>query len=169
VTGSRGFGIDLAFVNTTWRDIELHHHLSRQTTARPLRLVQPTLHLWRQPHPKVKHVDLVHYFHEVVHLSLVTFDPTTLHVRDSLMRMALSHDTLAGRALFYALLAVSSLRRTGLHQETVQFKVSALHALSASAREGSLSPAAAVQHVGACMLLGTFEASNKSCTKRTGR
>ncbi|KAH6888442.1 fungal-specific transcription factor domain-containing protein [Thelonectria olida] len=149
-------GTDLAFVNTTWRDIELHRHLSLQTAMRPLRLVQPTL-LSRQPQSIVKHVDLVQYFHEDAHLSLVTFDSTTQHVRDSLMRMALSHDTLPGRALFYALLAVSSLRRSGLHQETVQFKVYALHALSASAREGALSPIEAMQHVGACMLLSTFE------------
>lgn len=73
------------------------------------------------------------------------------------MRMALAHDTASGRALFYALLAVSSLRRSGLHLEAIQFKVAALHALSASTKAGALSSAEAAQHVATCMLLGTFE------------
>lgn len=76
--------------------------------------------------------------------------------------MALANDTISGRALFYALLAVSSLHRGGLHLEAVQFKVSALHVLSASTRGGVLSSAEAAQHVATCMLLGTFDVSYRS-------
>lgn len=74
--------------------------------------------------------------------------------------MALANDSLPGQALFYALLAISSLRRNGLRQEAVHFKVSSLQALSKSARAGSLGPAEAAQHVATCMLLCAFEVSS---------
>lgn len=74
------------------------------------------------------------------------------------MRMALARDSVPGMGLKYALLAVSSLHRSGaLQEEAVQLKVLALRALSASARRDTLSHAEAVQHVAACMLLSDFE------------
>jgi hypothetical protein len=73
------------------------------------------------------------------------------------MRMAMVRDTAPGRALFYAMLAFSSLHRDGLHQQALQHKISALHFLSVSTSGGPLSSAEAAQHVAASMLLGAFE------------
>lgn len=47
------------FINTTWHDMELHHHLSPQMQS--LDLGQSSPHLWRQPQERVSHSDLVHY------------------------------------------------------------------------------------------------------------
>jgi hypothetical protein len=74
--------------------------------------------------------------------------------------MAMADDTVTGLAVFYALLAFSSLRLNGLHQQAMQLKISALHSLSASAKKGPLSLAEAAQHVAASMLLGAFEVGN---------
>lgn len=71
--------------------------------------------------------------------------------------MAIADDTVAGLAVFYALLAFSSRRRNGLHEQAMQFKVSALHFLSASSKTGPLSLAEAAQHLAASVLLGAFE------------
>jgi hypothetical protein len=79
------------------------------------------------------------------------------------MHMALTHDTVSGHALLYALLAFSSLRHSGLHQETMQFKVAALQALSASAKGATQGSAEAAQHVATCMLLCAFEVSYEEC------
>jgi hypothetical protein len=75
--------------------------------------------------------------------------------------MAMADDTVTGLAVFYALLAFSSLRLNGLHQQAMQLKISALHSLSASAQKGPLSLAEAAQHVAASMLLGAFEVGNE--------
>lgn len=95
--------------------------------------------------------------HDVAYYSLVTFRPSTSHIRDVIIRMALACDTIEGTALFYALIALSSLRRNGLHLEAVQFKFAAIKALGASMGKGDLSPAEAAQHVATCMLLCAFE------------
>ena len=73
------------------------------------------------------------------------------------MRMALGNDTITGRALLYALLAISSLRRNGPCQEALAFKVSTLHALSTSLKGGYLGFEETSQHIATCMLLCTFE------------
>lgn len=91
------------------------------------------------------------------YLSLVTFAGTNSQVRDALIRMALTLDTAPGLALFHALLAFSSLHRSGLQTQAVQLKISALEFLSSSGRGKLLSPAEGAQHVAASMLLGAFE------------
>lgn len=88
---------------------------------------------------------------------MVTFDPIKLGIRDLLLHMALAQDTISGQALFYALLAFSSLRRNGLQRQTIQFKVTALQALSDSAKSITQRLDDAAQHVAACMLLCAFE------------
>lgn len=80
--------------------------------------------------------------------------------------MALAHDTVPGLALFHALLAFSSLHRNGLHEQAVQLKISALHFLSASLKDGPLILAKAAQHVAASMLLGAFEVGYRGCTNQ---
>lgn len=93
------------------------------------------------------------------YLSLVTFGLTNLQLRDALLRMVQTYDTVPELALCYALLAFSSLCRDGLQQQAVQLKIAALHYLSASAKAGSLSLVEAAQHAAASMLLGAFEVS----------
>ena len=82
------------------------------------------------------------------------------------MRMAMADGTITRLAVFYALLAFSSLRLNGLHQQAIQLKISALHFLSASAKKEALNLAEAAQHVAASMLLGSFEVSNGERIKR---
>ncbi|KAF7562897.1 hypothetical protein G7046_g1234 [Stylonectria norvegica] len=148
------------FINTTWWDVAMYHHyLSQPNSPRaPYYVRQP---LWsrpqRQPQLTSKRIDLVEYFHEAAHRVLISFYPNSTPIRDVLMRLAISYDTVPGGALYYALLAVSSLHRSGLQVEAVQFKVAALQALSASARDCPLDPIEAAQHVATCMLLCTFE------------
>ncbi len=89
----------------------------------------------------------------------------TSQVRDALIRMALTNDTAPGLALFFALLAFSSLQRSGLNHQAVQLKISALHSLSVSAKEGPLTSTEAAQHVAASMLLGAFDVGRKESTK----
>ncbi len=80
--------------------------------------------------------------------------------------MALVDDTVSRLAVFYALLAFSSLRLNGLHQQAIQLKIMAIHSLSASAKKESLSLAEAAQHVAASMLLGSFEVGREIFKKR---
>jgi hypothetical protein len=80
--------------------------------------------------------------------------------------MAMADGTVTALAVFYALLAFSSLRLNGLHPQAIQLKISALHSLSTSAKKGPLSLTEAAQHVAASMLLGSFEVGNGERFKR---
>lgn len=80
-------------------------------------------------------------------------------MRDVILHMIFSRNTVSRRALFHALLAFSSLHRSGLHRTTMLFKVAALEALAASAEEAAQAPVEAAQHVAACMILCAFEVS----------
>ncbi|KZL82129.1 hypothetical protein CI238_07580 [Colletotrichum incanum] len=143
------------FINTTWRDMELYRNTS--LSVQPPHLVQAASSLRVQPRSDVNHTGLIQHFQDTAYLSLVTFTATNSQIRDTLMRMARAHNTAQGLALFSAMLAFSSLHRTGLNQQTVQLKISALQFLSASTRGGLLSPTEAAQHAAASMLLGAFE------------
>lgn len=77
------------------------------------------------------------------------------------MSTTMTQDTLPGHALFYSLLTFSSLHRYGLNQQVMQLKVSALHYLSASLKEGPLVGAQAVQHITAAMLVVSSEVSSR--------
>ncbi|OIW26431.1 hypothetical protein CONLIGDRAFT_671996 [Coniochaeta ligniaria NRRL 30616] len=145
----------LFYVNATCRDVELYRYLSQR--IQPPRSVQPFPHLWGQPQLSANYLDLVYFFHTSAYDSLVTFDLNTSRIRDALLRMAMAHDTLSGSALLYALLAFSSLRRSGAHQQALQLKILALQSLAASTNDGSLTSAEAAQHLAASMLLGSFE------------
>ncbi|KAF5624539.1 hypothetical protein F52700_9708 [Fusarium sp. NRRL 52700] len=100
---------------------------------------------------------LLHYFHDLAHHSLVTFSTATASIRDALMRMAMVNNSASSSALLHAMLAYSSLHHHGLSEAALEFKVQALHLLSNSAEDGELSLANASQHVAASMLLGSFE------------
>ncbi|WQF85883.1 Putative zn(2)Cys(6) fungal-type DNA-binding domain, fungal transcription factor [Colletotrichum destructivum] len=147
---------DLFFVNTTWRDMELYGYLSGQMHAS--RLLPSSPSLWGPPQQQnVSHMDLVHYFQETAHLSLVTFGQSPLRIRDALLSMALAHNAVPGLALLQALLAFSSLHRHGPSEQASRFKIQALRSLSASVADEPLTPAKAAHQVAASMLLGAFE------------
>jgi hypothetical protein len=95
--------------------------------------------------------------HNFAYLSLPTFGQSPAQIRDALLRIALAHDAVSGLALFYALLAFSSLHRYGPNEQALQLKIQALQFLSASVSEEPLISAKAAQHVAASMLLGAFE------------
>ncbi|KFA70654.1 hypothetical protein S40285_08406 [Stachybotrys chlorohalonatus IBT 40285] len=95
--------------------------------------------------------------YESAHLSLVTFAYTKDDTRDALLRMVLTRNAASGRGLLYALLAVSSLRRHGLCQESLSYKIAALQALSTSVTNLTKDTSEAAQHVAASMLLCAFE------------
>ena len=84
-------------------------------------------------------------------------------MRDTLIRMALSNDSISGLALFSALLAFSSLHCSGLNERAMQFNISALQSLHDTAKKGSLTSAEAAQQVAASMLLGAFDVGCKFC------
>ncbi|KAI1762882.1 fungal-specific transcription factor domain-containing protein [Hypoxylon sp. FL1150] len=144
----------LFFINTTWRDVELYH---RNLRMQPLDIVQTSPKLSGHPHIAADHIDLITYFHDIAHLSLVTFNMNTSQIRDAIVRMALTSDTVQGLALYDALLAFSSLHRNGYNQQAMELKISALQFLSTSSQERSLTSAKAAQHVAASMLLGAFD------------
>ncbi|KAK9424073.1 putative Zn(2)-C6 fungal-type domain-containing protein [Seiridium unicorne] len=136
----------IAFINTGWRDIDFYPHLSNQQAVQSPKLLQAAPKLYRPPQKKMEHMELVQYFHDVAYHSLVTLGSNT-RIRDVLMHMALAHDTVSGQALISALLAFSSLRRAGLHHETMQFKV-------------AQGLAGATQHVAACVAFFKAYSSN---------
>lgn len=146
---------DVLFVNTTWQDMKVYGYLSGRRP--PSLLLRPFSRLWRQPQQQVKHLDLVHHFQNFAHLSLVMFGQRPSQIRDSLLSMALAQDAVSGLALFYALLAFSSLHRYGINEHAVQLKIHALQYLSAAVTDEPLVLAQAAQHVAASMLLGSFE------------
>jgi hypothetical protein len=74
--------------------------------------------------------------------------------------MAMADGTATRLAVFYALLAFSSLHLNRLTEQAIQLKISALHFLSAAAKKEALNLAEAAQQVAASMLLGSFEVGN---------
>ncbi|KAH9908580.1 fungal-specific transcription factor domain-containing protein [Xylariomycetidae sp. FL2044] len=144
------------FINTTSCDVYSYRRLRLQKDIwHPA--PQPGRTLFSQPQPKLEHAELVYYFRDLAYLSLVTFHSRPWKIRDLLMSLALTYDQLPGRALLYALLAFSSLHRSGLNEETLKFKVGALQALSASAAAATQGPREAALHVATCMLLCAFD------------
>ncbi|KAI0189797.1 fungal-specific transcription factor domain-containing protein [Xylaria flabelliformis] len=145
------------FINTISQDIEFYSHLSCPVTLKALDPGLPRVKLWSQPQSDVTQMELIHYFRDAAHESLGTFSPTMSHIRDVIIPMVFTSDTVSRCALLHALLAFSSLHRSGLHHKTMSLKVAALGALSASAKEVSQGLVEAAQHVAACMLLCSFE------------
>ena len=96
----------------------------------------------------------------------MTLSTDNSQIRDVLIRLALGYDTGPGLALFYALLAFSSLRRDGFNRQALQLKVAALECLAGSPKGGLLSHREAAQHVAASMLLGAFEVGDLLTTFR---
>ncbi|KID85784.1 Zinc-finger transcription factor [Metarhizium guizhouense ARSEF 977] len=143
---------DFPFINTTWSDIELYHH--QESFLNPV----PRLsNLSNLPQLSASNMQLLNYFHDSAHLSLVTFDADLSQMRDVLIRMALENDTLYGYAIFYALLAFSSFHHCGLNQQTMRLKISALHFLAASAKEAERTWTQAARQAAASMLLGALD------------
>ncbi|KAH8891149.1 hypothetical protein GQ53DRAFT_687393 [Thozetella sp. PMI_491] len=148
-------GTHLPFINTTSQDVEVYHQLYLRIPLLPRPRSPPEL--WKQLQGTVGFTELLQYFHDTAHLSLVTFTTKASRIRDTLIRMALVSDSASASAVLHAVLAYSSLHRTGLHQQAVQLKVSTLQLLSASVRQGPPSGTEAAQQAAASMLLGAFE------------
>jgi hypothetical protein len=58
VTRARA-GTNPFFINTTWRDVELHTRISPQTNSLPE--TETSSELWRQPQLSASHMNLVHH------------------------------------------------------------------------------------------------------------
>ncbi|CAG9984578.1 unnamed protein product [Clonostachys byssicola] len=169
MSGDGSQGADIHVINTYLNDVEWFYYISQQSTMQHRTCtVWPVLDLYAQPQPKVEHKELVDYFQTAAHRSLITFAVDTSPIRDSVLRMALARDAHSGLAIFYAILAISSLCRRGLHQEAVQYKLAAIHVLFEYVKGGSIGPADAAQHVAACMLLAAFEVRSKDFEKKFG-
>ncbi|KAG7405113.1 hypothetical protein Forpe1208_v014888 [Fusarium oxysporum f. sp. rapae] len=145
----------LFLINTSSRDVKLHNYLSSQYRQAQV-TISPSKPL-KQPVIHTNQNELLQYFHDLAHLSLVTFSTTSAGIRDALMRMAMVDNSLSSSALLHAILAYSSLHHHGLGETALKFKVQALHLLSTSAEDGEFSLVNASQHVAASMLLGLFE------------
>ena len=83
------------------------------------------------------------------------------NLRDIIIRVALSNDTLSSAAVLQSLLAFSSLHRHGLQLHAAQLQLSALSMLAASARSG-VGTHEVISHIAALMLLCCFEVRIKS-------
>ncbi|KAK8139352.1 hypothetical protein PG984_002732 [Apiospora sp. TS-2023a] len=158
-TGAKG-SAGCFFINTTWQDVELYNHFTRhdQPVRHASSCISSHRESWGEPKYETSHLELLRHFYDSAYCGIVSFDVTTPAIRDSLISLALAQKSAAGLALFYALLAFSSLHLHGLQQQAVQLKVSALHYLAVSVNAGRLvSEEAAAQHVAASMFLGCFE------------
>ncbi|KAJ3578276.1 hypothetical protein NPX13_g2299 [Xylaria arbuscula] len=144
-------------INTTFQDIEFYQYLSLPDVPKPQRSSLSSPRLLGSPQSEVPQSELLYYFREAAHFSLVTFSAATSHIRDVIMHMIFTQDTLSRQALFKAVIGFSSLHRYGPNRQAMAFKVAALAALSASAEEAARGPVEAAQHIAACMVLCAFE------------
>ena len=118
------------------------------------------------PSPRNKlHVTDSRTVNSIAFASLATFSLIPSRLRELVIRMALTTNTAGSKAIWYALMATSSLQRHGLQSQAERFKLLAIRALAASVNSGALEAAAAAQHVTANMLLGSFEVSHRVCTR----
>ncbi|KAI1336224.1 fungal-specific transcription factor domain-containing protein [Xylariaceae sp. FL0016] len=145
------------FIHTSFKDVELYQYMSLQSMTKPPEITEPIIKLWKQPYSTQTHMDLIYRFRDVASHSLLSFSSTASQLRDVIMPMALAHDTASGQAVLYAMLAFASIHRSGLHQQTMQFKISALRALSVSADQATDRGIDAAHHIATCMLLCAFE------------
>ncbi|KAK1249571.1 hypothetical protein MKX08_009574 [Trichoderma sp. CBMAI-0020] len=117
---------------------------------------------WSPGNPDSNTLELVDYFANVSYstLSVLGVDPGRL--RNLLLRMTVSSNTLPTFALKSSLLAVSSLHRDGLRDLALRYKIAAINALAEAAKSGHPSAVESAQHAATCMLLATFEAQHHS-------
>ncbi|KAH8667081.1 fungal-specific transcription factor domain-containing protein [Xylariales sp. PMI_506] len=155
----------LHMINASFQDLAMHNYLldltsgkiPRTARALPERFHESAATLWRVPTLGGEDAELIHYFVSTAFSSLVIFNQDAAGFRDLLLQLALSNASLPSRAVLYALLAVSSQYRYGLHSRAMEFKMSAISALAQSAKSGALDTVEAAQHVAAGMLLCSFE------------
>ncbi|SPO03144.1 uncharacterized protein DNG_05826 [Cephalotrichum gorgonifer] len=160
------------FVNTSHWDIELHHSLesSLAVPTRPLLDVPmadvrtcPLLGVpmpWVPPKLGPLDRDLLEYSSA----SLATFGHDATALGNILARIALHEETASTAALLQALLAFSSLHRYGVQSQAVELKIAALRSLAEASAAPSLDVKETMQHIGAGMLLCSYEVHQSSCT-----
>ncbi|CCF32252.1 hypothetical protein CH063_00776 [Colletotrichum higginsianum] len=140
---------------TTW-DIEIHHHLASPHGALPALRYSLS---WSVSGLSATERDLFQFFEQKIAFKLSSFSNQPLG--QTLLRLASLDGSAASVALRRALMAVSSQYRYGSGLRAEELKLSAIHALSASAA-GGIQSQSAVQHVAAGMVLCMFETQKSS-------
>jgi hypothetical protein len=100
----------------------------------------------------------------VASASLATFGHDATALGSILVRIALEGETASAAALLKALLAFSSLHRSGLQTQAIELKIAALGSLAEGSAAPSLSAKETIQHAATGMLLCSFEVHQSSCT-----
>ncbi|OHW99958.1 hypothetical protein CSPAE12_01188 [Colletotrichum incanum] len=146
-------------INATSWDIEVHQHLNTSHGG-PVPALRYSLS-WSMSGLSATEQDLFQFFQNKVAVGLSSFSSKPLGY--TLLRLASSDDSLASVALKRSLLAVAFQYRYGPGLRGEELKLSAIHALTASAAQG-IQPQSAVQHVAAGMVLCLFEIRRSSAS-----
>ncbi|KAL6786465.1 fungal-specific transcription factor domain-containing protein [Trichoderma sp. SZMC 28012] len=157
----------LILIHTSSRDVDMYHYLRKQRNVKyerqPVRFVFPPPPLpWSPGNPDSNTLGLVDYFANVSYSTLSVLGVDARCLRNLLLRMTISSNTLPTFALKSSLLAVSSLHRDGLRDLAFRYKIAAINALGESAKSGRPGALESAQHAATCMLLATFETQHHS-------
>lgn len=107
---------------------------------------------------------LLRIVRHVASTSLATFGQDATHVGRILLQIGLQERTSSSAALLQTIVAFSSLHRYGLRPQSVEAKITALGYLARGSVDASSGAIGALQHIGTCMLLCSFEVHQASCT-----
>ncbi|KKP00183.1 hypothetical protein THAR02_07707 [Trichoderma harzianum] len=157
----------LMLIHTSSRDMDMYHYLRKLRNVKherqPVRFVFPPPPLpWSPGNPDSNTLGLVDYFANVSYSTLSVWGVDARRLRNLLLRMTISTNTLPTFALKSSLLAVSSLHRDGLRDLAFRYKIAAINALAESAKSGRPGDLESAQHAATCMLLATFETQHHS-------
>ncbi|KZL74362.1 zinc-finger transcription factor [Colletotrichum tofieldiae] len=144
-------------INATSWDIKVYQYLNTPH-GNPIPALSHSLSR-SMPGLSATEKDLFQFFQNKVAVGLSSFSSKPLG--QSLLRLASSGDSLASVALQRSLIAVAYQYRYGPGLRGEELKLSAIHALAASAAQGIQSQSA-VQHVAAGMVLCLFETRQSS-------
>ncbi|TKW51987.1 hypothetical protein CTA1_11032 [Colletotrichum tanaceti] len=138
-------------INATGWDVEVHRYLASPHGALPaLRYSLP----WAVAGVSATERELFQYFEKKMAVKLSSFSNQPLG--QTLLRLASLDSSAASVALQRALMASASQYRYGPGLRAEELKLSAIHALSASAA-GGIQSQSAVQHVAAGMVICMLE------------
>ncbi|KAI0102374.1 fungal-specific transcription factor domain-containing protein [Nemania sp. FL0031] len=162
-TNYKRTGIEL--VHASYFDVEMYHYLVelRATGVDDDVVVHPPNLILPLPLPlklvdlNAEDLELLQHFKSIAFTTLATFTADLPGLRDTLVRMALTNQTITSRAVLHAILAFSSLQRDGLQLQATKHKTAAVSALGASVKNGIHTTTEATQHLAANMLLCSLE------------
>ncbi|KAI1338690.1 hypothetical protein F5Y15DRAFT_416914 [Xylariaceae sp. FL0016] len=161
-TNEAGHTTEARFVHFNPSDFAMHHlaasfeHGSHapgvQTLSVPLSSIPYQLNPVK---PQLNEQELLYYFQYAASQALVTVGCcSSSELGNILLSISLSNDDESSKAVFYALLAFSSLHRHGAQYHADELKISALRAL---AHDRGFGGREAVKHAAAGMLLYSYE------------